>query len=119
MAKKEIGLKFDGYNSKDGVSKKLQYELMPQEALEGVVKILTFGAQKYAPYNWKKVRPIYRYYGALLRHLEAVRRGEWVDQESGLPHLDHAMCNVVFLREILKDMPEKELAKEFQGENDK
>ncbi len=101
------GVKFD--NGKN------QYELMPVEALEGVVKILTFGAQKYAPYNWMKVRPIYRYYGALLRHLEAVRKGEWLDQESGFPHLDHAMCNLIFLRELLKDKTEKELIKVFQG----
>ena len=101
------GVKYD--------NEKIQYELFPQEVLEGVVKILTFGAQKYAPYNWMKVRPIYRYYGALLRHLEAVRTGEWLDQESGFPHLDHVMCNVTFLRVLLKDKTEKELIKEFQG----
>jgi len=101
------GVKFD-----EG---KLQYELMPIGALEGVVKILSFGAQKYAPYNWMKVRPIYRYYGALLRHIEAVRKGEWLDKESGFPHLDHAMCNLVFLHELLALKSETELIKEFQG----
>lgn len=104
----KIGLKFDG--------EKIMYELLPVDALEGVVKILTFGAKKYAPMNWKMVEPINRYYGALIRHIEAVRKGEWIDEDSGMPHLDHAMCNLVFLRELLKDKSEEELKKEFYYE---
>ena len=105
---KNTGWKFD--------QGKLMYELMPKEALEGVVRVLTYGANKYAPHNWKKVTPVYRYYGALLRHLEAARTGEWTDAESGLPHLDHAMCCLVFMRELLKNHNKEELLKEFQGE---
>ena len=105
---KSTGWKFDAGKSR--------YELLPKEALEGVVRVLTYGANKYAPNNWRKVTPIYRYYGALLRHLEAVRTGEWTDTESGLPHLDHAMCCLVFMRELLKDHDEQALFTEFQGE---
>ena len=36
-------------------------------------------------------------YGCLLRHLDAWYRGEDNDPESGLPHLGHAMCNLVML----------------------
>ena len=95
---------------------KLRYELLPKEALEGVVRVLTFGAQKYADNNWQHVKPISRYYGALLRHVEAVRAGGWLDPESGLPHLDHAMCCVVFLREMLKGKNKEELYKEFNAD---
>ncbi len=86
------GLKFD--------DNKIRYELIPPRPIEGLAKILTFGAQKYEDDNWRKVTPVSRYYGALIRHLEAVRMGEWLDPESGLPHLDHVLCNAVFLREL-------------------
>ena len=105
---KNTGQKFDGG--------KLMYELMPQDSLEGVVRVLTYGANKYAAFNWKKVRPIFRYYGALIRHLEDVRAGQWVDKESGLPHLDHAMCNLVFMRHLLNGHDEDMLKNEFIGE---
>lgn len=106
----EKGLKYD--------EEKLRYELIPVEPIEGLAKILTFGAKKYKAHNWKHVRPIYRYYGALLRHLELVRKGEWLDAESGLPHLHHALCNVVFLSELLKDKSKEELVNEFNGGSD-
>jgi hypothetical protein len=37
---------------------------------------------------------------ALLRHINAWRRGEKCDDESGLHHLAHALCNVAFLLEL-------------------
>jgi hypothetical protein len=88
----EIGMKFD--------DNKLMYELVPPTALEGLVRVLTHGAVKYAPENWRKVVPIERYYAALMRHLEAVRKGEMIDPDSGLLHMDHVMCNAMFLREL-------------------
>lgn len=100
MSKEVEGMKWD--------NEKLMYDLVPPAALEGLVRILTYGAQKYAPYNWMKVRPIERYYAALMRHLEAVRKGEWLDPESGHPHMDHVMCNVVFLRELWAEEKMKE-----------
>ena len=84
------GTKFD--------TDKLMYDLIPTECLEELAKVLTFGAKKYAPNNWQKVDNFSsRYYSALQRHLEAWRKGEKVDAESGLHHLSHALCNVMFL----------------------
>lgn len=34
------------------------------------------------------------------RHLWAYRRGEVSDPESGLPHLAHAMCCLMFMAEL-------------------
>lgn len=90
------GLKFD----KD----KPRYDLVPLEALESMVNVLTFGAQKYAPENWRHVELAQdRYFAATLRHLIAVRKGEVLDKESGLPHLAHAMCCVAFMLELSLD----------------
>jgi hypothetical protein len=88
----EIGRKFDGG--------KLMYGLLPPLALEETVKVLTFGAQKYEPDNWQHVPDSKRrYFDALQRHLWAWKQGEQIDQESGLPHLAHAMCCLMFLHE--------------------
>jgi len=77
---------------------KPRWDLLPLEPIKAVVDVLTFGAKKYAPNNWKKVaRPRERYYAALQRHLYAWRLGEKKDPESGLPHLAHALCCLVFL----------------------
>jgi hypothetical protein len=86
----EEGKKYD--------SGKDRWDLLPMECVEDVVKILTFGSVKYGPNNWQNVEPFNdRYYAALMRHLVAWRKGEETDTESGLPHLSHAMCNVIFL----------------------
>lgn len=82
------GMKADG--------NKPRTELFPLSVLENVSAVLTFGAQKYEANNWKKVDPE-RYKGALLRHLAAIERGETIDPDSGLPHIDHVACNAVFL----------------------
>jgi len=78
-------------------SGKLRYSLIPPEALEGLASVLTYGAKKYKPNNWKQVDDTSRYIDALYRHLEAWRSGEQFDSESNLPHLAHALTNVSFL----------------------
>lgn len=84
------GLKFD--------QDKTRWDLLPTECIEDVVKILTFGASKYGPNNWQNVTPFEdRYYAAAMRHIVSWRQGEKEDPESGLNHLAHAMCNLVFL----------------------
>lgn len=77
---------------------KLQYRLIPPSALKALAEVLTYGATKYSPYNWMDVESE-RYMDALYRHLEAYRRGETHDKESGLSHLAHAMANISFLLE--------------------
>lgn len=76
-----------------------RWDLLPIAPIEQVVKVLTMGAGKYGPNNWRNVESE-RYYAALLRHLVAWRKGEKIDQESGLSHLAHAMANVIFLMEL-------------------
>lgn len=79
---------------------KLQMSLVEPAFVEGTAKILTIGAQKYAPNNWKLLpkEDIDRYKDALLRHLYAYLSGEKFDPETKEPHLDHISCNVMFLR---------------------
>jgi hypothetical protein len=78
---------------------KPDYSLLELKNLEGMVQVLTFGAEKYSRDNWKKVPDgKNRYFAALQRHLAAWQNGEKEDPESGMSHLDHALCNLYFLR---------------------
>ena len=77
---------------------KLEWNLLPDEQLESVVRVLMHGAKKYAEENWKKVsHPEVRYYNAARRHIQSWRKGEICDLESGEPHLAHAVCDLLFL----------------------
>ena len=87
------GRKFDGG--------KLQYGLVPPLALRETVKVLTFGAEKYEPDNWKRVPdPNRRYFDAAQRHLWAYKEGEVNDPESGVSHLAHALCCIMFMLDL-------------------
>lgn len=56
------------------------------------------GAEKYGENSWRTLPDYWkRYKAALLRHLTAIDNGELIDAESGLPHIDHVLCNAVFL----------------------
>lgn len=89
------GMKFD--------KEKPRWDLLPLDAVEKIVEIMTYGAVKYKPNNWQKVEA-WRYKAALLRHLVAIYKGEVYDQESGLSHMAHVGCNVLFL--IWKELHE-------------
>ena len=83
---------------------KNRLDLIEPEFIEGVGKVLTFGANKYEPNNWQKVEDAEdRYYAAALRHLIAWRKGEKIDPESGLSHLGHAACNIMFLQHFERE----------------
>ena len=86
---KSAGAKFD--NGKPSMS------LIDPYALKELAKVLDYGKGKYAAWNWRKGIQWSRVLDAALRHLTAFNDGEDLDQESGLPHLAHAMCNCMFL----------------------
>lgn len=87
-------------------SDKPRWDLLPLVAASDVVNVLTFGARKYAPDNWRHVPDARRrYFAAAMRHLVAWMGGEKADAESGLPHLAHAACCVLFLAELDSSAP--------------
>lgn len=76
---------------------KPRYDLLPPHALAEVVKVLTHGADKYGEYNWAKGIKFSRLYAATQRHLQAWQSLEDNDPETGINHLAHAMCSLLFL----------------------
>jgi hypothetical protein len=72
-------------------------ELVPLMAFEDCARVFDYGRRKYADWNWAKGMPWSAPFACLMRHMAAWQRGEELDPESGLPHLGHAMCNLVML----------------------
>ncbi len=82
-----------------------RFDLIRTKTLRGLAKVLTFGARKYAPDNWVKVPNARdRYYAAALRHITAWRDGEGCDPETGLNHLWHAICCLMFLDNLPQEI---------------
>ena len=76
---------------------KLMWDLLPLGQVKKIVAVLTYGAKKYKPHQWKEVEDgENRYYAAMMRHIEAWQSGEKTDPESGLSHLAHAACCLIF-----------------------
>lgn len=92
------GLKFD--------TNKPRMDLLDRQWLEDVASVLGFGAQKYEAHNWRKGLQQSRLIGAALRHLHAHNSGEDMDPESGLPHLAHASCCLMFASYMAKSRPD-------------
>ena len=105
------GKKYDG--------EKPRLYLLPPHTLVEVGKVLTFGAAKYDEHNWKKLDNLQnRYTGAALRHIFAHMAGEELDPETGLDHLAHALCCLMFKLEAkLENGESKEegLRESFNG----
>lgn len=80
----------------------LSIMLEAKHAIEGCSEILKFGAEKYARGNWRKGLNHTEICDSLLRHMSSYLAGEDNDPESNLPHVDHILCNALFLSEMTR-----------------
>ena len=79
---------------------RLSLALQMRQSLTALTDIREYGLIKYPDAeNYKKV-PEDMWLDALVRHLVAYINGEELDEESGKPHLAHALCNLVYLIEL-------------------
>lgn len=80
---------------------KLQLSLVPGNLIRACAVVRMYGNQKYKdPDNWKQVEP-QRYRDAAYRHwLAYIDDPKSVDEESGIPHLWHCICNLAFLAQM-------------------
>jgi hypothetical protein len=90
----EVGKKDDYKDNKP------MWHLLDLNMLEGVVRLLMFGLEKYGVRDsWKYLENGEdRWYSACIRHLNAHQSGEELDSESKQMHLDAAILNLIFLR---------------------
>ena len=90
---------------------KTRVSLVDPMFIVGTAEVLTFGAKKYEANNWKKLpyNDIHRIKDSTMRHMMSYLDGEYIDEESGLAHLKHIACNIMFLlhheeKKIMEDM---------------
>lgn len=105
------GIKMSMY---DDFTTKPPMELVPQALTRGCARALGYGANKYAPNNWRRGMRWGEVFGGLQRHLTAWNEGEDMDPTdtdpagSGLGHLDHAAACLSFLMHMVGDPRYKE-----------
>ena len=86
-------------NPKDIAARdKCPLQLIPPVSERLIAGVLASGAAKYGPWNWRaKGIGLMTYIGAIQRHANAIRSGEDVDPESGLPHVAHIAATAAIL----------------------
>lgn len=73
---------------------KTPLSLIPTSAMNETALVHKFGAGKYGAYNWRDTGvSATTYVNAIMRHLNAWRDGEDIDEESGLSHIAHIACS--------------------------
>lgn len=98
--KKDIGLR-----DNEGKSR---IDLAPADAMMHVGEVLAMGAKKYSEHNWEKGMQFSKIIASLERHLTKWKMGEDLDDESKLHHIDHVLCNAMFLSRHVHHFPEKD-----------
>lgn len=90
-------------------TEKAEIHLVPTTSIIEAAKVFKFGAKKYGVNNWRKDIHDYKYsrhYNSIQRHLLAFISGEDIDPESNLPHLSHALTQMMILIQTTVDSPE-------------
>lgn len=83
------------YYYREELSKDL-YSRMLAGLMHNAAPVLDFGASKYAKYNYCGGMLYSRVMKSYLRHKIALLEGTSTDAESGLQHIQHAACNMLF-----------------------
>jgi hypothetical protein len=78
---------------------KIDWSILPIGASKEIIKVFSFGEQKYARGNYLNGGGLKysRVINSLLRHIHSFMEGEDLDPETGLSHLAHAGCNIYML----------------------
>lgn len=75
--------------------------------LSAACRVLEYGANKYAAWNWAKGMDWSVPTGCALRHAAAmIEEEEGTDEESGELHMAHVVCNMMMLDWFLEHYPE-------------
>lgn len=85
---------------------KPRMDLLDYQFLLNTAQVMSYGAEKYAAYNWKGLHAS-RLFAALQRHLSSFWSGQDLDEESGLNHLYHASASLMMLASVIRDNPEE------------
>ena len=85
---------------------KLPLNLVPPRAIESLAQVRKFGNKKYKdPWGWLNDVDAYDFIEAAKRHMLRCELEDNLyakDSESGLMHLEHALCSLAMAVEILR-----------------
>lgn len=87
-------------------SGKPRLSLIPPASQERMAEVLQFGADKYGDNNWRKggeKLSLLSVLDSMKRHILAIEKGEDLDEESGLDHIGHVLCNAAFIAQLKAD----------------
>ena len=95
MDKKSNAVKYD--------DNKPKFALLPVKPLFDVVRVFTFGANKYSDRNYKQGQGLAysRLFSALNRHIWSWWGGEEKDKETNISHLAHAVCCLLMIMDLM------------------
>lgn len=85
---------------------KVRFDLLPANAMLQTARVFSMGAEKYGDRNWELGMDWSKVTASLERHLQAFKRGEDYDKESGELHMAHVVANALFLLEYYKIYPQ-------------
>lgn len=83
-----------------------RYDLIPVGPLAHVARVYGAGARKYADRNWELGYDWSLSYAAMQRHANQFWGGEWLDPETGVPHLASVVFHAFALMEFHETHPE-------------
>lgn len=92
MEKRVEAIKYD--------QEKPQIGLIAPSLIEALGQVLSFGAKKYSPHNWRRGFIWSRPFNSLMRHMWSWWNGEDKDSETGMSHLWHAAACLMMLIEF-------------------
>ena len=79
---------------------KIDFTLIPVDAEEEEARVWMAGEVKYGRDNWTKLwgeDTVIEVMKSMQRHVNAIRRGEMLDAETGCQHAAHIRCNAAML----------------------
>jgi hypothetical protein len=85
---------------------KTNWALLPVPFMTDVMDVFSYGARRRGRDQWREGIRFGRLFSAVCRHLFAWWRGEERELESGLSHLAHACCSLIFLGEMVRIRPD-------------
>lgn len=75
---------------------------LPAKVIESVAGVVGWATQKYEAHSWKtKPTTQAKRVASASRHINKWLQGIDLDDESGLHHLDHAICQLMFAKEYV------------------
>lgn len=98
---------------------KAPLDLISPLAAAYLAQVLAFGAEKYAAHNWRGGIKLSYLLAACQRHILAIQAGIDNDEETGLPHAAHLMCEAMFMVDQMNSIHHKLLDDRFKDTDSK